>query len=399
MTTTNDAGPVVLEHVIGDRGRLAVSLPSAEIRLAAVGGDRVTVRTPAGRSLPDRVALETTDDGVTIRDRESHGIGFGKGRVVQLEIEVPAMAEVSISTASGWLDAVGLTGEQRYQTASGETRLRGAAGRIELSTVSGEATIDLDGPTALAIRSVSGDAIVRGGRIDALRIGTTSGDVRIDSPLTGTAENRIETLSGDVQVVAAAGLRVEARTVSGDLMSDLPHRSEGRMGRRTLIVGDGSIELAFRSVSGDLRIHGDAGQPLAPLPPAPPAAPGAPFSFDLPEMPEMPEMPELPRLPDLPGLGELADLALSRLGRTLPGRPGPDAAEEDDRRPSDASATEVAPDAAVGPADADRADADPAEAERMAILRALEEGALDGPTAMDRHAALDAATPDAEGGR
>jgi hypothetical protein len=30
------------------------------------------------------------------------------------------------------------------------------------------------------------------------------------------------------------------------------------MGRRTLIVGDGSIGLGFRSVSGDLRIHGPA---------------------------------------------------------------------------------------------------------------------------------------------
>jgi hypothetical protein len=43
--------------------------------------------------------------------------------------------------------------------------------------------------------------------------------------------------------------------VSGDLRSDLPHRSDGRAGRRSLIVGDGAVAVEFRSVSGDLRVR------------------------------------------------------------------------------------------------------------------------------------------------
>jgi hypothetical protein len=366
MTTTNKAGTVVVDHVIGDHGQLNVRVASAELRVAAVDGDRVVVRTPDGRSLSDRVVVETTDDGVTIREREPGGLGFIRGqRVVQLEIDVPPMAEVAIETASGWLDAVGLVGEQRYRAISGDIRLRDGAGLIELTTVSGEVTIELVGATDLAIKSVSGDARVSGGHLDGLRIATTSGDIRVDSPLVGPS-NKIETLSGDVEIATAAGMRVEARTVSGDLMSDLPHRSEGRMGRRTLIVGDGEIELTFRSVSGDLRIHDGSDRPMGAIPPLPPLPPLAPFSVDLPEMPEMPEMP------DLGGL-TLPDLDLPGFERR--------ARRDDPTPPADASAK----------GDEQSAATDPVETERMAILRALEQGELDVPTAMDRLAALDGA--------
>ena len=253
-STTNDTGTRIIDHLIGRHGRLAIRLAAAELRLTGTDGDRVVVRTPRGAALPERVVIETVDGGLTVREKELRGLTFSLGRkVVQLEIEVPATAEIAIDTASGWLDGQGLRGEQRYRTASGETRLLAGAGRIEFNTVSGDVSIELADTTDLAVRSVSGDLQVRGARLSGLRIGTTSGDVRIDSPLVGRSGNTIETLSGDVSLVATSGLRVEARTVSGDLTSALPHRSEGQMGRRTLVVGDGSIELGFRSVSGDLR--------------------------------------------------------------------------------------------------------------------------------------------------
>jgi hypothetical protein len=310
MTTTNDLGTVVVDHAIGTRGRLAIRVAAAEIRLAATGGDRVVVRTPNGTSLPDRLVVEAVDGGLTIREKEVLGLSFSLGRKVsQLEVELPAATDVAIDIVSGWLDGQGLRGEQRYRLVSAETRLRGVAGAIQLNTVSGDATIELADAAELAIKSVSGDIVVRGGRLDGLRIGTTSGDVRVDSPLVGRTGNTVETLSGDVALVATAGMRVEARTVSGDLSSVLPHRSEGRMGRRTLIVGDGLIEVGFRSVSGDLRIHDGSGLKVGAASPAP---------------------------------------------------------------------------------NHDEHAADPTDAERMAILRALEQGELDVPAAMDRLAALDA---------
>jgi hypothetical protein len=341
MTSVDTQTPTI-DHQIGRHGNVAIKLASAEVRLTGVDGDRVVVRTPSGRSLPDQVTLETTEHGLTIREREIFGLTLAFGpKTVQLEIDLPVESDVSVETASGSVEAEGLRGPQRYRTVSGDTTLRGGAGRIELGSVSGDAQIELVAPTELAVKSVSGDVSVSGGSLTSLRVGTTSGDVRIDSPITGRRGHAIDTLSGDVSLVAEAGLRVDARTVSGDLTSDLPHRSEGRMGRRTLVVGDGSIELAFRSVSGDLQVRdlrGRAGHgpiapptPSAPPPPTAPAAPAAP----------------------------------------------PVGSPTDDRARSGTAA---------GPSAAD-----PSETDRLAILKAIEAGEIDVATAMERLAALDAA--------
>lgn len=359
MTTTTRDGQVVADQRIGATGQLTIRVAAAQVRLAATDGDRVIVRTPDGVPLPDRIALETTDDGLTIRERDLHGLTFSIGRRhVQLEVEVPARAEVLVDIASGWLDVLGVRGAQRYRLVSAETRLADVAGRIELNTVSGDATIALADATDLAIKSVSGDVSVRGGSLDALRIGTTSGDIRIDSPLVGRTGNTVETLSGDVAIAASSGLRVEARTVSGDLSSDLPNRSEGRMGRRSLVVGDGSVELMFRSVSGDLRIIAAADAIVA----GDAARPARPFG-DQSEPPADPVRPADPPAPPAP---------------TPPAGPG--------TAPSPPTSGDA------------RADvAEPTDARRMEILRALEQGTLDVPTAMARLAALDAfeaGTPD-----
>jgi hypothetical protein len=340
MTTTTNDATLLLEHPIGRGGRLAIRLAAAEIRLIADATDRVTVRVPGGRTLPDRVILETTDGGVTIREEDPVGLSFGLGRrTVQLEVGLPAEAEVAIDTASGWIDALALRGPQRYRTASGDVHLRAGGGRIDVNAVSGDVTVELAAEADLAVRTVSGDVSMSGGSLTSLRVNTTSGDIRVDSPLVGGATHTIETLSGDVSLAAIDDMRVEARTVSGDLSSELPHRTEGRMGRRTMILGDGSIDLGFRSVSGDLHIHsGDDG-------PARPTGAAAPVA------------------------AETAAGTASFAAADAPAGPAP-----------------------AGPVPAGTDDRPADEPDRMAILRALEAGEIDVATAMDRLATLERRT-------
>ena len=129
------------------------------------------------------------------------------------------------------------------------------------------------------------------------------------------------------------------------------------MGRRTLIVGDGSIALSFRSVSGDLKILGGApADDSSEASRRSSAGPGRPAR---PAMPARPAGPPLPPLPPLPG--------------AFAGEP---------------TASHVDPPADVPVASPDVAT--PADDERLEILRALEAGDLDVATAMDRLAELDA---------
>jgi hypothetical protein len=329
--TPRDTTATTIDQRIGLHGKVAIRLASADVRVLATDGDRVSVGPSAGPALPDHVIIETSEDGLSIRERDTAMLSFGDHRsTVQLELRVPAAAEVAIDIASGRIDIQGLRGDQRYRSVSGAIGLRDVGGALDLNVVSGDVSIQLGAAATLALRSVSGDVTATGAELDSLRIQTTSGDVRIASPLAGQSGNAIETLSGDVDLAVRSGIRVQARTVSGDLTSDLAHRTEGRMGRRTLIVGDGGIELEFRSVSGDLRIHGgeNGGSSIA-MPPAP-----------------------TPR----------ADMAAT---------PPPDMAATPPPAPP-------APPAG-----------DPNERDRMAILRSLEQGDLDVASALDLLTALD----------
>ena len=289
MTTTN--APTI-EHEIGHEGRLEIRLPSAELHLRASQDGTVRVTTRDGRPLPTGIEVREEPGALTIRQpgRERFGLSIGGGtRSADLDVEVPAAALVAIEIAGGSIEASGLTGSQAYRSVSGDIRLERVAGTIAATVVSGELAVGVEGRAGLAIRSVSGDVEVTGGTYDDLKVSTTSGDVEIEGRLHRGGAHAIETLSGDVDLRVGGDLTINARTVSGDLRSDLPHRSDGRMGRRVVVIGDGGTELDFRSVSGDLRVrdaHERGSAAADPTPAGPPARP----AVALPALPDLPEL-------------------------------------------------------------------------------------------------------------
>jgi DUF4097 and DUF4098 domain-containing protein YvlB len=266
-------------HAIGADGRLTVKVAASDVRLVPSSDDHVRVRTVDGTPLPEDYELETDADGLSIRQVNRFlgltvALGTGRGRAIGLEIEVPSAAETTIQTASGEVTATGLRGEQRYRSASGDIRLERAGGRVTTETVAGDVSIGVEDTVELIVKTVSGDVAIDGKRIERVRVTTTSGDIRLVSGL-GRGPHAIETLSGDAVIATNSGIRIQARTVSGDLRSDLPHTSDGVMGRRSLTVGDGAVELSFRSVSGDLNVI-DPAAPIIALRPLSPAAPPGP---------------------------------------------------------------------------------------------------------------------------
>ena len=282
----------VLGHRIGETGNVTILVAEWDVEIVATDGDVVWVRGAAGGQLPDDLEIERADDGLTIRQPGHFGIGQLAARrpsTQKLSLEVPSGAAVTIQSASGDIQAARLHGPIRMRTASGDVLLVDVAGSVEVETMSGDAAIRLDGPTNLGIKTVSGETIVEGGRVDHLAFESTSGDLRLKSVL-GDGPHTIGTVSGDAIVTSRNGIRVAAQTVAGDLSSELPHTSEGRPGRRSLIVGSGSTVVQFRSVSGDLQVVGPSGDgaielvappsppapPARPAPPAPPTAPAAP---------------------------------------------------------------------------------------------------------------------------
>lgn len=256
MTTSTTT---TLEHAIGEAGRFILQLPSGDVRIRAVAGTIARVRSLDGRPLDELFRVDLGDGELGLRGPDRLGLDLGsviglRDRRASLEIEVPAGTEVSAETASGDLRVEGTKGGGRYRSASGDLALTGVAGRLTLETVSGDIELAAGGDVGLRIRTVSGDVAVRAARIHSLQVSTTSGDVRLDGPLVGPGPYAISSISGDATVVGRTGLRVEARTVTGDLSAELPHRVMTAPGRRTMVVGEGESLLEFKSVSGDLRI-------------------------------------------------------------------------------------------------------------------------------------------------
>ncbi len=291
MTTRN--GTDVVEHAIGRLGELVLRVQTGDVTVEATDGETVVVRDLDGRSLEDGFQIERGEGRLAIgsRDRVVFDLGFvrrGRGSA-RLAVGIPRHAAISIETASADVRAAGLLGEQRYRTASGDLVLSGVAGALAVDAVSGTVAIDAAGDVDLSGRLVSGDLRLEGGALRSIAIGTTSGDVDLAAPLDGPGPYSVQSVSGDVSVLAGAGgLRVEARTLTGDITTDAVHRSESGRGRRSLVVGEGAIELTFKSISGDLRIasppagsggvasHASPESPAPPVAPAPPAPPDAP---------------------------------------------------------------------------------------------------------------------------
>ena len=277
-----------LEHEIGLSGLLAIRLHSSGIRIRGVDGHTVRVHDATG-TLDRTVRVERAPGSLSLRVDRGLSIGIGSvafaagRRAPDLDIEAPFGTTIVVETASGDVTVDGLTGDQRYRTASGDLVLRDVCGRLTIDAVSGDVDVVVSGAGIVGVRTVSGDLSIRGEQaLSSAKLATTSGEVRLEGRFVGPGPYSIETVSGDTVVSPTGGLRVEVKTVTGDVRSEVESTSEGGRGSRTIVVGGGGPSLAIRSISGDIRVVGHAAAQraialMAPTPPEPPVPPEPPI--------------------------------------------------------------------------------------------------------------------------
>ena len=124
------------------------------------------------------------------------------------EVEFEGNADtITMSSMSGDVEARGVFHTVEMKSTSGEVELEGEASQVRMNSVSGDVTVDLRNATVRSIEARS-----------------TSGDVDID--LTNGTESGVHTsmstVSGSVNCSIpdagpAAGLRIQAASVSGDI--------------------------------------------------------------------------------------------------------------------------------------------------------------------------------------
>lgn len=256
MTTQTSS---TIEHLIGAHGAVTLSVPAGGVTIQGVDGDTVRLSSPTGRDLHEDYRIETADGLIELRPRDDLSRNFGifsRRRFDPIHAEVPRGAVVRLHTASGAVHVDGLSGEQSYRAVSGSIKLTDASGDITLDHVSGDAKVRGTGPVSLAARTVSGDVNASAPAFTKVQARMMSGSLRLAGRLVGDGPFAIDSVSGDASLELDGPARIEGTAVSGAVRTDLPHRSGGRPGLRTVEMGDGGPRVSFKTISGDLRVTG-----------------------------------------------------------------------------------------------------------------------------------------------
>ncbi len=262
MTSTIEQEEVQ-EFQVGPNPQLVVDNVSGTIDIY-VGEDNVVhvIATKHGSERKrESTTIETSQDGdrVVVRTRgNSSGLFGAVGGMcsVDYRIAVPVGCSVEAKSVSADVSVTGTMAPVSASTVSGNVQLDGMRGACTLSTVSGDAQArKIEG--TLTLRTTSGDARVLESRLESLNASSVSGDVSVASPLVAGNEYFLDTTSGDLTLTIPGdtGATVQMKTVSGQVMSELPAQiiKSGRrhwQGR----IGGGEANVELKSVSGDLRI-------------------------------------------------------------------------------------------------------------------------------------------------
>lgn len=260
-------------ELLGRGGDADALLEDATVTCTDAGGTSVvTITFPSPRSFLRRTSIdvsitapERSDVSVTMQRAESSLLALARGGSGDVRL-LGTFGDVDVSLPSADVTAQVVDGTFRVQTVSGDVNVQAVNGAAKVRSVSGDVRIDRAGDDVsvtlvsgdvevgsasreVDVTSVSGDLTV-GDAHDGVSAKSTSGDVEVRRVLRGTV--RCHTVSGDISVGVAAGrtLQVDARSMSGDLRSDIDLDARGE--------GDGEradvVRITANSMSGDVHI-------------------------------------------------------------------------------------------------------------------------------------------------
>jgi Toastrack DUF4097 len=274
--TRSTADPTVRELLLAAGGDLELRLGANRLRIRVTDGERVVIRGRTDHDLERDVEITSGTGWIRVTDGPAGSLRVGPitvrsgGHTPELDIEVPRGVRISARTLSGDIDAIGVAGPSRWQSASGRIRIGAEGGPLSIETMSGDVLVEAGAPLAVTARTVSGSVRARAPRLSATDVATTSGDVTLDASLDASGAHSVTSVSGDLLLVTGSPVTVDLQSVTGDIMASLPHRSDGARGRRTVTVGSGAVRVDVKTMSGDVHVR-----PGAPDE-APPAAAGEP---------------------------------------------------------------------------------------------------------------------------
>jgi DUF4097 and DUF4098 domain-containing protein YvlB len=273
MPTFDTPGKVAIRVGIGG-GHVSfdtVDGATTTVDVEALRDDEIT------REAIDAMTIEARDRGdhheIVVEGPKRHGgwlAGLGRGPKIGVRVRCPHGSDVRVSTSSADVEADGRFGDVEANTASGDLTFDVVDGTLKMNSASGDIIAREVGSTgsiktasgdvrvdrargSLSVNAVSGDVEVGEAHGD-ISVATVSGDQEISS-LRGGEHAKVQSVSGDVRVGVAPGLRlwIDGSSVSGSLRSELDLEDDPVAEESSGADGP-VVELRARTVSGDVQI-------------------------------------------------------------------------------------------------------------------------------------------------
>ena len=164
----------------------------------------------------ERVDVTSSANHTTVRVVLPSGSSWNGDSSAHLKIRVPQKSELQVSLVSADLRVLGVSGNQHLQTVSGDIS-GDTSGDLEINTVSGDVRLMAHNSHNAQFKTVSGDLNVSGADGN-VQVTTVSGDAMLT--LGTVSRAHFESVSGDLSVASAAlaaSGQLDATSVSGDL--------------------------------------------------------------------------------------------------------------------------------------------------------------------------------------
>lgn len=273
--------PGTFEREVAAQAHGVVEISNVNGTIDVTGWDRpaVSVKAQLGDDV-DHVEVTSSGDHTVIRVRlQPHSHDWGHDET-HLRVQVPKDSELDVSAVSANVNSAGVLGAQRLKSVSGDVtaeigpadievksvsgdlklRGKGQAAKLHVSTVSGDLELkhaagDLEATT------VSGEATIELDPARSVRLRSTSGDLTFEGRLVRGADFDAQSVSGDLKVRAGAedGFEFEAASVTGDISDCFNVEAErssqyGPGHKLNGARGSGGGHVRLKTMSGEINL-------------------------------------------------------------------------------------------------------------------------------------------------
>lgn len=244
-------------EIDGKVKNLDIHWTAGQVNIAYHDKDTVEIAETAKKAISGDAQLRWWLDGDTLRvqyAKSGYYALFSQDKALTLTLpEGTALDGVDVDVTSGDVTVPDLMADKvKVHLTSGDLQLKqsGKAESVQVSSTSGDLSVDVGEVNALDVSVTSGKIAVNGDDVRETRINSTSG--RIDVALSAFEALRIDATSGDIAVALPAepGYRADLDTTSGRIDYAVPLTRDGD----DYVSGDGGASVRIDTTSGNISL-------------------------------------------------------------------------------------------------------------------------------------------------